>query len=223
MTKPFSEVLAEMQSMHDEKSKGYGSADDPYANVKASAELGVPPWVGALLRLNDHLTRIKQHLTRGTLSLDDIRKNDLIDIPTYGAIALALFDEEHPALVDGRIQYWANIKQATDERYQRAMERLKDPDIAGVGFSENMQVVYGCDNNCADCNCIDNEGNDATVDPLGPDPALEWCQNTYYHNGADRRCELPAGHEGNHENWATAGVNGTPQLQWSGKPAPVQA
>jgi hypothetical protein len=244
MTKPFSEVLAEMQAMHDRKSQGYGSADDPYANVKASAELGVQPWVGALLRLNDHLTRIKQHLTRGTLTLEDIRKNDLIDIATYGAIALALFDEDHPEYVPqpakksiGQMVGEAHLRtmaQRWDEIGAKALatehERIQHypSKVAEALASRQVDPSYNCMGMCTDCTCTPDPAELCICGAGGVDIDCEAhgdirCEAKYYHLGEDRVCELRANHDGPHENWHTAAIHGTPPLQWAGKPEPVRA
>src|SRR6266487_2578430 len=48
----FRAVLDELQAMHDRKSADYGRDEDPYANVRASEDWGIPGWVGALVREN---------------------------------------------------------------------------------------------------------------------------------------------------------------------------
>src|SRR6266487_1952918 len=49
----FHALLREIGELHDRKQKDYGSNTDPFANVRASQDFGVPAWVGALVRLND--------------------------------------------------------------------------------------------------------------------------------------------------------------------------
>ena len=49
----FHEILKELADLHDKKQADYGRGDDPFANVRASLEWGVPGWVGALIRGND--------------------------------------------------------------------------------------------------------------------------------------------------------------------------
>lgn len=88
----FYKVLDEIREMHERKSKDYGYGVDPFANVRASEGFGVPPWLGAIIRLNDKITRIKSFVANGELANESLR-DSLIDIPTYGAIALALYDE----------------------------------------------------------------------------------------------------------------------------------
>lgn len=89
----FDEVLKSMSELHARKGADYGGENDPYANVRASAEFGVPPWIGALIRLNDKITRLKNFIRRGELmnesALDSIR-----DIAVYGVIMELLYTEE---------------------------------------------------------------------------------------------------------------------------------
>ncbi len=41
------ELFAAAQALAEKKQADYGRPDDPFANVKASGEWGVEPWVGA--------------------------------------------------------------------------------------------------------------------------------------------------------------------------------
>jgi hypothetical protein len=99
-----------------------------------------------------------------------------------------------------------------------------EPGTARAQFAERIQhypkvmyPVYVCEGDCEDCTCND----ESIIDPLGADSGI--CPATYYHLGTDNACDLPLGHDGAHENWAVAGVQGTIPLQWAGKPEPVRA
>lgn len=92
----FVDYLAEVLETHDRKNKDYGTDVDPLANIRASAGFGVPPWVGALVRLNDKIVRLQSFLRNGKLENESVR-DSLLDICVYGPIALQLYDEE----VDG--------------------------------------------------------------------------------------------------------------------------
>ena len=88
----FDEVLAEMSALHSKKGADYGGTNDPYANVRASAEFGIAPWVGALVRLNDKITRLKSFLRRGKLENESV-EDSIQDIAVYAIIMRILYDE----------------------------------------------------------------------------------------------------------------------------------
>jgi hypothetical protein len=90
----FDEILASMSALHNKKGQDYGSAGDPYANVRASQEFGCPPWVGAIIRMNDKLTRIKSFLRKGGLANESLR-DSLEDLGVYAVIARVLYEEAH--------------------------------------------------------------------------------------------------------------------------------
>lgn len=89
----FHELLKEIGDLHDRKQQDYGTAGDPFANVRASAEWGIPGWVGALVRLNDKVVRLKQFARRGSLSNESAR-DSMLDIAVYALIALVLYEAE---------------------------------------------------------------------------------------------------------------------------------
>ena len=86
-------VINEVLEMHDRKNRDYGTDADPFANVRQSEQFGVPPWLGAIVRLNDKITRIKAWTRNKSLANESLR-DSLIDIVVYGAIAVTLFDQE---------------------------------------------------------------------------------------------------------------------------------
>jgi hypothetical protein len=90
----FHERLKDMQALHDLKNKDYGAKHDPYANVRASQDFGVPAWLGAIIRLNDKITRIKSFCAKGELANESL-EDSIRDIAVYGAIAWDLYLEEN--------------------------------------------------------------------------------------------------------------------------------
>jgi hypothetical protein len=89
-------VFEEALALHDKKNKDYGSEKDPYANVRASEEFGIPAWLGAWVRANDKVTRIKSFAKKGNLENESLR-DSLIDLVVYAAIAVDLYDEANNA------------------------------------------------------------------------------------------------------------------------------
>jgi hypothetical protein len=88
----FLRVLREMASLHAMKAADYGSGDDPLANVRATEGFGVAPWLGALLRANDKVHRLKEFAKKGTLANEGV-EDSLIDLAAYAIISLVLFRE----------------------------------------------------------------------------------------------------------------------------------
>lgn len=89
----FHALLKEIGDLHDKKQQDYGKDTDPFANVRASAEFGVAPWIGALVRLNDKVTRLKQFSSRRALA-NESAEDSMMDIAVYALIALVLYREE---------------------------------------------------------------------------------------------------------------------------------
>jgi hypothetical protein len=89
----FHELLGELAELHDLKQQDYGRDDDPFANVRASEEWGVPGWVGAMVRANDKIRRLQALIANGTLAnvsaVDSLRV-----LAVYAVIALVLFEQE---------------------------------------------------------------------------------------------------------------------------------
>ena len=89
----FHELLQEIGVLHDKKQSDYGTDADPFANVRASQEFGVRPWIGALVRLNDKVVRLKSFARKGSLE-NESAKDSMLDIAVYALIALVLYEGE---------------------------------------------------------------------------------------------------------------------------------
>lgn len=92
-TERFLQIMDELKALHAAKSKDYGSGKDPLANLTASAEFGVPPWIGVMIRLNDKVTRLKSFAEKGSLANESV-EDSLRDISVYSALCLVLYEEE---------------------------------------------------------------------------------------------------------------------------------
>ncbi len=88
----FRTVLDEMGKLHDRKQADYGTDSDPFANVRASEQFGIPAWLGSVLRANDKMSRLKAFAQNGTLANEGV-EDSLIDLANYAVIALVLFRE----------------------------------------------------------------------------------------------------------------------------------
>ena len=87
------ELLDEIGELHDRKQADYGRVGDPFANVRASEDFGVPPWVGTMIRANDKMRRIQTMALKGSLKNESL-EDSLMDLAVYSLIAIILYREE---------------------------------------------------------------------------------------------------------------------------------
>lgn len=90
----FHRILRELGELHDTKQEDYGTDADPFANIRASADFGIDPWVGAMMRGHDKITRIKSFVKKRRLKNESI-EDSLRDLAVYAIISLVLFEEQH--------------------------------------------------------------------------------------------------------------------------------
>lgn len=102
----FHEILKELGDLHDKKQADYGRDNDPFANVRASTEWGLEPWVGAMVRLNDKVRRLQALVRNGAL-VNESAEDSLRDIAVYAVIALVLREQE--PTVSGPVEIVATI------------------------------------------------------------------------------------------------------------------
>lgn len=92
-TTPFMRAIGEIIELHNKKQADYGRTNDPFANVRASADFGVPAWVGCMIRANDKMKRIQKAASGGQLVNESV-EDSLMDLATYALIGLVLFREQ---------------------------------------------------------------------------------------------------------------------------------
>lgn len=85
----FERVVDEVLAMHRRKGADYGTSDDFFANVSASQNWGIDPWIGAMMRANDKIVRLQAYAQGSTLQNEGV-EDSLLDIATYTIIALCL-------------------------------------------------------------------------------------------------------------------------------------
>ena len=89
----FHDLLDQCKALHDKKQQDYGREHDPFANVRASQDFGVPAWVGAMVRLNDKVKRLQALATGSTLQ-NEGALDSFQDILVYAGIAYVLYEEK---------------------------------------------------------------------------------------------------------------------------------
>lgn len=91
------ELLREAETLHIAKNAGYAGADnpDPWANFRLSEPLGVPAYLGALIRLSDKYARITSLIQNpdnervGESIIDTLK-----DLSAYALIVICLYEEQ---------------------------------------------------------------------------------------------------------------------------------
>jgi hypothetical protein len=89
---PFMQAIDEIVAMHDKKQSDYASKQDPFANVRASEDFGIPGWIGAVIRANDKVKRLQKAAKGGTMTNESV-EDSLQDAAVYFIIALCLYRE----------------------------------------------------------------------------------------------------------------------------------
>ena len=96
----FDSVIEEIVALHYKKQSDYGRMDigDPFANVRASEDFGIPGYLGAIIRANDKVRRL-QKFARGGTMVNESAEDSMLDAAVYFIIALCLFREENNGTV----------------------------------------------------------------------------------------------------------------------------
>jgi hypothetical protein len=120
----FHELLRQIGELHDKKQRDYGADEDPFANVRASQEWGVEPWVGALVRLNDKVHRLQQFARKGELA-NESAEDSMMDIAVYSLIALILYRESGQTVGDSTPSFeHTDCRWCQEEHDRRAAQGL---------------------------------------------------------------------------------------------------
>jgi len=90
----FHHELKQAGELHDSKQSDYGRPEDPFANVRASEEYGIDPWIGCMIRANDKMRRI-QTFAKGKQLKHESVEDSFRDLAVYSLIALCLYREQH--------------------------------------------------------------------------------------------------------------------------------
>lgn len=89
----FYKRLIDMATLHARKQADYGRIADPFANVRASEDFNVPPWVGCMIRANDKMRRLQKYAAAGHLS-NESADDAFMDLAVYSIIGAVLHEEQ---------------------------------------------------------------------------------------------------------------------------------
>ena len=87
---PFESIVLELVELRRQKGHDYGDDKDTFSNITQSEDFGVDGWLGAAIRLNDKVNRIKSFAKKGSLKNEPI-EDAFKDIAVYAIIALVLY------------------------------------------------------------------------------------------------------------------------------------
>ena len=88
----FYELIEEITDLHDRKNSNYSRDDDPLSNFKEAQELGVEPWRGALIRMSDKWSRLKE-LSKGKPDeVGESMEDTLKDLAVYSLLTIVLYE-----------------------------------------------------------------------------------------------------------------------------------
>ena len=92
-SKQFYEKIIDAALTHQAKQRDYGQDHDPFANVRASEDWGIPGWIGCMTRLCDKIKRLQTLAKKGELA-NESAADSFRDIMVYAGIAWVLFEEQ---------------------------------------------------------------------------------------------------------------------------------
>ena len=103
----FHDILYKLGRLHDKKQKDYGTDEDPFNNIRASAEWGISAWVGAMLRATDKVRRLQKFADAGELANESVI-DAFSDLAVYAVIARVMYEEERLSALQ---EYTATISE----------------------------------------------------------------------------------------------------------------
>jgi len=94
----FAEILKELKKLHDAKNKDYAQPDRPLSNLQECEDMGIPGWIGIVVRLGDKYSRLKQcarkYFINEELAVkDETVRETLRDNAIYSILAMILYEE----------------------------------------------------------------------------------------------------------------------------------
>lgn len=91
----FHELLEAAAELHAAKSQDYGAGpDDPLGNLRAAERLGVSPFMGVMIRMQDKMARLEALVKNGSPAVVSESMTDTLrDLAAYSYLAIILWEE----------------------------------------------------------------------------------------------------------------------------------
>jgi hypothetical protein len=122
----FHDILYKLGRLHNRKQRDYGTDEDPFNNIRASAkEWGVRPWVAALMRAGDKARRLQRFAETGTLANEGVL-DAFDDDAVYIVIARVLYEEEESPYYPDPEEVGCQINLVDGMHFGKCMGSCKD-------------------------------------------------------------------------------------------------
>ncbi len=89
----FYELLDQIAKLHADKNHDYAAGDDPLSNLKSCTALGLQPFVGAVIRMQDKMCRLQQFVIKKMFTVDESATDTLMDLAVYALLSIILLEE----------------------------------------------------------------------------------------------------------------------------------
>jgi len=90
----FHEIVNEMVELHDKKNQDYGGGEYLSNFMMCEKHMGVPAWIGCIIRLSDKMARIMNIAKSDDISVGDETITDtLTDLAVYAIITRILYED----------------------------------------------------------------------------------------------------------------------------------
>ncbi len=90
-TQEFAAITDQLKELHEKKNNDYSGAEY-LSNLLAAKRMGLEPWKGVLLRIQDKVSRLETFSLFGNFKVEDEKVEDtLLDLATYSILFLILY------------------------------------------------------------------------------------------------------------------------------------
>jgi len=90
----FYKKLEEVAKIHADKNHDYATVEEPLSNLQRSKRIGIPPWKGCLIRMQDKFDRIENFANTGSLHVkSELLEETLMDLAAYSILCIILYEE----------------------------------------------------------------------------------------------------------------------------------
>ncbi len=111
--KKFNALLAEMSAIRKAKNSDYGSDEDSLSNLRECESMGIPAWVGTIIRIGDKWSRLKQLTKKGKAAVKNESIIDtLLDTANYCLLTIILLEERKKK--EPRVKWVSSFKTGSD-------------------------------------------------------------------------------------------------------------